>query len=235
MLSCLKIFTEKGSEKWLFNSSFTSQIAFTKPVIDISSTSSEDESEQVLSVVEDETGPGDVINLSSDSSENERLKAKKRHKKKKKKHKQKKVKTEVKYEREVKNVYFEDKIRDKRMCTVQTLCSRARPYYDSSNLTLGFISTKRFKRKVSHRYYISNIDMGGKSKKKVSIFTKAPSVHYSEDPLPEWCVNIDQEKKNRTQEFNEKLEKNPYDIELWLQYVDFQVYHIIFILCIYII
>ena len=166
-----------------------------------------------------------IITITSDTSEDERQKPKKR-KKKKKKHKSRKVKPEEKYERQVENVYFEDKIRDKRMCTVETLCSRVRPYYDSSKRNLGFISGKYAKKKVVPRYYVINID-ALKAKKKDTIIKRTKSVEKNEEPLPEWCVNIDEERKNITQEFNEKLEENPHDVALWLRYVDFQVYLII--------
>lgn len=108
------------------------------------------------------------------------------------------------------------------MCTVETLCSRVRPYYNSSQRNLGFISAKYSKKKVFPRYYLTNID-AQKAKKHDTVIKRTKSVEKPEEPLPEWCVNIDEERKSRTQEFNEKLEENPHDIELWLRYVDFQV------------
>lgn len=210
--------------KWLSNSSFQSGIEFNKP-IDITSSSSEDETVQVPVFPKREIIPENVKIISSSLNISDTNKSRKHHKKKKKKHK---IKIEEKYEKQVDNLYYEDRILDARFCTVDTLCSRVRPLYNLSEHSLGFISGKRFKKRVFRRYYSKNVDKEEQSKKKDSIIQRTKCEEKIEI-LPEWCVNIEEEQKNKTQDFNKNLEENPHDIQIWLNYINFQVFYFIFL------
>lgn len=203
---------------WLRNVSFQSGISFNKPTDISTSSSSSDLSEndsniQVPSSSKLERIPENIKTVTSSKDINSR-----KHKKKKKR----KSRIEKKYEPKVENVYFEDRILDTRMCTVDTLCSRVRPLYNLSEYSLTFISGKRWKKRSVRRYYSKNIDMIEQSKKKDTII-KRTKTNEPEETLPEWCVNIEEEQKIKTQDFNKMLEENPNDIEIWLRFIEFQV------------
>lgn len=202
---------------WLRNVSFQSGISFNKPTDISTSSSSSDLSEndsniQVPSSSKLERIPENIKIVTSPKDINSR-----KHKKKKKR----KSRIEKKYEPKVENVYFEDRILDTRMCTVDTLCSRVRPLYNLSEYNLTFISGKRWKKRSVRRYYSKNIDMIEQSKKKDTII-KRTKTNEPEETLPEWCVNIEEEQKIKTQDFNKMLEENPNDIEIWLRFIEFQ-------------
>jgi len=44
------------------------------------------------------------------------------------------------------------------------------------------------------------------------------------ESIASWCKNLGEEQKCRTREFNEQLTENAHNVELWLQYIDFQVF-----------
>lgn len=134
------------------------------------------------------------------------------------------------YEQNVENVYFEDKYRDKGNNNVNTLCSRVRPFYNISGKSIGFLHFKRPKKGVSSRYYAKNIDTAEALKKKNTIIKKTNVQESSKkrdeevnEDVPSWCKNLEEEQKCKTRDYNEQLTANPHNIELWLQYIEFQV------------
>jgi len=45
------------------------------------------------------------------------------------------------------------------------------------------------------------------------------------ESIASWCKNLEEEQKYKTREFNEQLTEDPHNVELWLQYIDFQVFN----------
>lgn len=139
------------------------------------------------------------------------------------------------YELVVENVYFEDRRRDKGNYNIDTFCPRARPYYDINEKCLGYVKHKRPKKDSFHRYYVKNIDSVETAKKKDTIIKKTSEKETSEkqdesnESESSWCKNLEEEQKCKTREFNEQLTENPHNVELWLQYINFQVCNKIFL------
>lgn len=161
------------------------------------------------------------------------LKTDKIRKTSRKKHKHDSRSHKPEYERNVENLYFEDKHRDKGNINIDTFCSRVRPLYDVSEKYIGFVKRKQPKKIKFHRYYIKNIDSVEALKKKDTIIKKTNVKESSEqdkeveESLP-WCKNLEEEQKSKTREYNKQLTENPYNVELWLQYINFQVLNIFF-------
>lgn len=155
------------------------------------------------------------------------LRIDKEHKRERKKHLHESKRHKLEYQQDVKNVYFVDKHRDKGNNTAN--CSRTRPFYDIRTRSIGFIKHKQRKKNMFQRYYFKNIDFVGASKKK-----EIGSRRKTEKETPKqneeistselvWCKNIEEEQKNKVQEFNKLLAEDPHNVKLWLQYIDFQV------------
>lgn len=184
-----------------------------KPVIDISSTSSDEDVKIVPPELDDKSPPIVTIDSLDNSSDSDKPTISRHSPKLRKKHKRKKIKTEPKYEKKVDDLYFEDRFKDKVNFRIDTFHSRARPAYYSIDKCLGFVPSKKKKKETFQRYYVVKVDK--KSKK-----GKAKE---REEPTPEWCVDIEEETKSRTQEFNEALAKDPQDVKTWIEYIKFQV------------
>lgn len=152
----------------------------------------------------------------------------------KKKHTRDSKRHKPKYELDVENVYFEDKRRDKGNNNINTFCPRARPYYDVNKKSLGDVKRKQSKKESFHRYYVKNIDSAEAAKKKDTVIKKTNEKKAliedieANESTPSWCKNLEEEQKFKTQEYNEQLTRNPHNVELWLQYIDFQVFDISF-------
>lgn len=64
-----------------------------------------------------------------------------------------------------------------------------------------------------------------KKRKKDTIIKKGTvsTVDGEEDCTPSWRIELEEVQKARTKEYNEKLIDNPMDVQLWLEYIEFQV------------
>lgn len=160
------------------------------------------------------------------------LKTDKAQKTGRKKHKHHGKQHKPEYKQNVENLYFEDKHRDKRNNNIDTFCSRVRPLYDVSEKYIGFVKRSKPKKEKFSRYYAKNID-SIETKKKDTIIKKTNVKETSEqnkeadESLPSWCNNLEEEQKSKTKEYNEQLLENPRNVDLWLQYIDFQVLNIL--------
>lgn len=158
---------------------------------------------------------------------------------KRRKHDGKEHKSE--YKQNVEDIYFEDKHRDKGNNNIDTFCSKVRPLYDISKKYMGFVKRKQPKKEKFLRYYVKNIDSIEVLKKKDTIIKKtnvkesSKQNKESDESLPSWCKNLEEEQKSKTKEYNEQLTENPYNVECWIRYIDFQVIKIVlcYILFIY--
>lgn len=215
--------------KWLSNSSFQTQIPVKKETFDLSSSS--DESLHDIpneKLVKSETA---LLNTKLYTKQEE-LKTDKIQKTKKKKRTHDSKRYKIEYEQDVENVYFEDKYRDKGNNNINTFCPRERPSYKISEKFIGFI--KQPKKDIFHRYYVKNIDSAESSKKKDTVIKKTIEKEIStqdeeiNENVSSWCKNLEEEQKCKTREYNEQLTEDPYNVELWLQYINFQVFNKIF-------
>jgi len=114
---------------------------------------------------------------------------------------------------------------------MNTISSKIKLFYDVSKKTIGFTKCKQLEKDIFHRYYIKNIDSIETSKKKDTIIKKTNKKEIVKEEMNEnysWCKNIDEEQKDKTREYNKQLMENPFNIDLWLQYIDFQVLNEIF-------
>ncbi|XP_076302993.1 uncharacterized protein LOC143221427, partial [Lasioglossum baleicum] len=206
---------ENESTSWLYNSSYLEQIS-SNNFVHFSSESSDETTNETSHLHKQE-------NLCTTTLKKERYtvedKRKLKHIRKKKKDKKKYT-----YEKDVENVYFEDKFRDKGNNTLKTLYSRARPYYNIKKKTLGFIPYKHSAKNTYERYYVKNIDYTEKNKKNDTIIRKESTNDSSknEECTPSWYIKLEELQKNKTKEYNEKLTDNPNDIKLWIEYIEFQ-------------
>ncbi|XP_076642185.1 nuclear exosome regulator NRDE2 [Halictus rubicundus] len=211
------------SSNWLQNGSCLDQIS-SYNFVDFPSESS-NEATSDASCSDKQQISRDVISSSKESATYKERKHRK-HIKKRKKEKRKSGTTEKPYyKQEVENIYFEDKHRDKGNSTVNTLCSRVRPYYSiQRNNSLGFISYKQQKKDPYPRYYANNIDLVEKHKKKSNIITKqATSDSFKEtEYASSWNINFEELQRTKTKEYNERLTDDQNNVELWLEYVQFQ-------------
>lgn len=192
---------------------------------DVSIYSSSDESLHDTKVqIQCETTSSDIK-----QSQCKELKSDRIQKTNRKKHKRDSKQHKLEYEKSVENIYFEDKYRDKGNNNIDTFCSRVRPLYDVSEKYKGFVKHKQPKKDKFCRYYVKNIDSVDALKKKDTIIKKTNIKESSKqneqasERLPLWCKNLEEEQKSKTKEYNEQLLQNPYDIELWMHYIDFQV------------
>nr|XP_033323573.1 nuclear exosome regulator NRDE2 isoform X1 [Megalopta genalis] len=211
------------SSSWLQNGSCLDQIS-SYNFIDFSSESSNEDKSRVFSSDEKQTFHN-VISSSKERSVYRGRKHRKHIKKKKKERKKYGTTEKTYYKQEVENVYFEDKRRDKGNSTVETLCSRARPYYNTRRNSIGFISYEHRKKDSYERYYANNIDLIDKHKKRKSNNITKESVHdsFKEIEYPFLSNGISVElQKTKTKEYNEMLTDDPSNVKLWIEYIQFQ-------------
>ncbi|KAG7198202.1 hypothetical protein KM043_005611 [Ampulex compressa] len=208
---------------WLTNSSFHANIPPRHLVIDFSSDSSVNEfpnDDVDGNVLSRAVSPLPVKSKAVQRRESRHVKKRKRDKKKHY-HKEK-----ADYPKEVKNVYYEDKYRDRGNSTVNTLCSRVTATYNIMTRPLGFVPSKRkLKKEIYERYYVRNIDASEKSRKKDTIIKRNSTkntVTEEEEMTTTWHKNMLEEQTTKTREFNEKLMEEPNNIDLWLKYIEFQ-------------
>lgn len=206
---------ENDSTSWLYNSSCLEQIS-SNNFINVSS----DSSDETFYLHKEET-----LYTTTIKKEKLTLDEKKPsiHIKRKKKDKKKNTYEKSEYEKDVKNVYFEDKYKDKGNYAIKTLYSRIRPYYNIKKSSLGFVSHKQLKKYIYERYYVKNIDYIEKNKKKDTIIKRESITNsFQEEEIPSWHIKLEELQKMKTKQYNEKLTNNPNDIQLWFEYVEFQ-------------
>ncbi|KMQ95679.1 hypothetical protein RF55_4088 [Lasius niger] len=215
------------SNKWLSNSSFQTQAPVKRETSTLSLDSSSDESlhdipSEEKQVNSETTLLNTKIHIKQKESKTDKAQKVKR---KRRTHDSKRYKPE--YEQDVKNIYFEDKHRDKGNNNINTFCPRARPSYEISEKFIGFIKHKQPK-DIFHRYYAKNIDSVESLKKKDTVIKKTikkETLMQDEEVnenVASWCKNLEEEQKCKTREYNEQLAENPHNVELWLQYINFQ-------------
>ncbi|XP_076620504.1 nuclear exosome regulator NRDE2 [Colletes latitarsis] len=214
----------KGDEaSWLYNVSCLERIS-SKNIVDFPSDSSDETINKATRPDKQQVSYNTTLNNDSHiQKERKTQKYVRKRKLEKKKHAHEKVK-KPEYKREVENVYFEDKYRDKGNNTVKTLCSRVRPYYDIEKNSLGFVSFKQPKKDSYERYYIKNIDSVDRAKKKDNIIRKDSTTNTfkNDESTPSWCTNLEELQKNKIKEYNERLTDNPNNVNLWVEYIEFQ-------------
>lgn len=220
------LISDNISTEWLSNSSFQTQIPKREPT-DLYSSSDESLHESPLNV-EKQITP-ETIRRDTKVHTKQRADKEQKAGKKKRTHDSKRHKPE--YELDVENVYFEDRRRDKGNNNINTFCPRVRPYYDVSEKSLGYIKRKQSKKDPFHRYYVKNIDSAEVTKKKDTVIKKTNEKETLQqddetaESMSSWCKNLEEEQKSKTREYNEQLTKDPHNVELWLQYIDFQVFN----------
>lgn len=222
------LISDNISSQWLSNSSFQTQIPKKEP-IDLYSSSDESLHESPLNAEKQVTPE----TISRDTKVHAKQRADKEQKAGKKRRGSKRYKPD--YELDVENLYFEDRHRDKGNFNIITFCPRARPYYDVSEKSLGYVKRKFAKKDSFHRYHVKNIDSAEATKKKDTVIKKTnekESLVKQDDEANEsgsWCKNLEEEQKSKTREYNEQLTEDPHNIELWLQYINFQVFNKVFL------
>lgn len=209
---------------WLNNSSYSEQVPNRTSTIDISSDSSDDTLCSSYLDKQNEVETPSSLHRENARVERRRSKHVKKRKKEKRKHLHDKERLKLKYERDVKNVYYEDKYRDKGNSTVETLCSRVRPLYNINKRSLGFVLWKNLKKYTCERYYAKNIDSTARDKKKDNVIKRDATKNGSteDDQTSSWCNQMDEIQKAKIKEYNERLTQTPEDIQLWIEYIEFQ-------------
>lgn len=219
-----------ASTEWLSNSSFCTKVPCHSKSFDYSSSdssASESGSLHDVSKVQSQVWCTTTSSNTKTHAKQKELRTDKKHKKRKKNHVHE-SKHKPEYEQDVKNVYFEDKHRDKGNNIDTNYSKRSRPFYDISTRSIGFINHKQPKKDVFQRYYLKNIDLVEALKKKdkgcKGIIGKETSKRDEETSKSSssWCKNLEDEQKNKIQEYNEHLKEDPHNVKLWLQYIDFQ-------------
>ncbi|XP_011862923.1 PREDICTED: protein NRDE2 homolog [Vollenhovia emeryi] len=215
--------TGNVATEWLSNSSFQTQIPKREPPDQFSSS---DESLHEPSLNAEKQAPPETI--PGCTKVHERPRAHKEQRIEKKRCARDSKRHKPGYELDVKNVYFEDRRRDKGNNNIDTFCSRVRPYYNVGEKSLCYVKRKQPKKDPCRRYYTRNIDSAETATKDTVIkrtSEKGASVKQQEDAnesAPSWCKNLEEEQKSKTREYNKQLTEDPHNVELWLQYVDFQ-------------
>lgn len=222
------LFILDASTEWLSNSSFCTKVSRHSKSFDLSSDSSTSETLHDVSKAQNLWCNTTSLDIKTLAKQKE-WRIDKKHKKRRKKHVHE-SKHKPEYEQNAKNIYFEDKHRDEGNNLDTNYSKKSRPFYDISTRSIGFIKHKQPKKDIFQRYYFKNIDfveaLKKKEKKECKEIIRKETSKRDEDTnksLSLWCKNIEEEQKNKTQEYNEHLVKDPHNIKLWLQYVDFQV------------
>ncbi|XP_076276586.1 nuclear exosome regulator NRDE2 isoform X2 [Lasioglossum baleicum] len=218
--------SSSSSSNWLRNGSCLDQIS-SYNFVDFPSESS-NEATSEASCSDKQQISHNVISSSKESSMYKESRKHRKHITKRKKEKRKYGTTEKPYyKQEVKNIYFEDKHRDKGNSTVNTLCSRVRPHYSIEKNSLGFrTSYKRQKKDPYQRYYANNIDLVEKHKlkKKSNAITKQSTSGSLKEIgyACSWSINFEELQRTKTKEYNQRLTDDPNNVKLWLEYIQFQ-------------
>ncbi|XP_066603817.1 nuclear exosome regulator NRDE2 [Prorops nasuta] len=130
------------------------------------------------------------------------------------------IKEQKKYKQNVKNVYFEDTKRNVANNHIKTISCKERPYYKISYKTMGCTIFKKFPKKKTNRYYVVNLDTLNKSKKK--FHKEKNKINEEGDNDFSWGTKIEEEWVKKTKEYNQRLAENPENIDLWIEYINFQ-------------
>ncbi|KAK1117880.1 hypothetical protein K0M31_015550 [Melipona bicolor] len=209
---------ENETTSWLYNSSYSEQIS-SKNFDNFSSESSDETIGETSYSHKQRT-----VYTATSKNQKPVTEEKKTSKHIKRKKKNKKIYEKPEYEKDVENVYFEDKYRDKGNNSINTLYSSARPYYDIKINSLGFVPYKKSKKDSYKRYYVKNIDYVEKNKKKDTVIKKESTANSSKEEqcIPSWYIKLEELQKSKTKEYNEKLTNNPNDVQLWIEYIEFQ-------------
>ncbi|CAD6201312.1 GSCOCG00000114001-RA-CDS [Cotesia congregata] len=211
----------ESSASWLTNSSFQPEIVSGPRIVILSSDSSDCEVIDQLPEKNHET-----ISLDSDVEEVDSPKHKSHHKKhkKSKKHKKDKYKDRpAKYKSVVENLYYEDRGKSKCIYKVDTLCSRARPRYHRYDKALGFVLMKKEKT-TSTRYFAKNLakkEAKSKTKSDTVIQRHKIATEEESEEMKEKILKLEEEKKSKIKYFNQQLMEDPHNIDLWLEYINF--------------
>ncbi|KAL6444572.1 hypothetical protein ACFW04_002002 [Cataglyphis niger] len=216
------------SNKWLSNSSFPTQESIKRETSNLSFSSSSDESLHDIASSEKQIKSETTFLDTKIHTKQKALKTDKVQKAKRKRCTHDSKRYKPKYEQDVKNVYFEDKYRDKGNNNINTFCPRARPAYEISEKFIGFIKQKQSKKDIFQRYYVKNIDSIESLKKKDTVITRtieketSAQVEKVNENASSWSKNLEEEQKCKIREYNEQLTKDPHNVDLWLQYINFQ-------------
>ncbi|XP_077293910.1 nuclear exosome regulator NRDE2 [Arctopsyche grandis] len=181
------------------------------------------------------------VELISDDHKTSKRKTEKHKKKKKSKNKDKdKDKLKEKLEKKLDDKYLrnstEDFYIDKRIdygnLRVSTLYNPARPQYDRKKKLLGICaySNPKKRKRGADRYYNTkiidqsqNIDKTQpKSSKKRSHKQNEDFIEIEDSGISWGDERIDKDLVEKTTNFNKYLNDNPYDVDMWLQFVKFQ-------------
>ncbi|XP_058810895.1 nuclear exosome regulator NRDE2 [Phymastichus coffea] len=140
-----------------------------------------------------------------------------------KKTKHKKKTCSKKYETHVKDIYFEDKERNKRLCTMETLDRGIRPSYSIFDKGFGFPYRKKGKKIHYRRYYKIKSDKSKKQEKKENEDEDSESEPERSKNYTHLLNSIDLDnQKLLIENFNQMLTQYPSDIQTWLEYISFQ-------------
>lgn len=229
------LISDNAPTKWLSNSSFQTQLPIKREPPDFCSSSDESSHESPLNV--EKQVPLETISRDTRVQVRQKIDKGQKAERKRRTH-DNKQRYKPDYELDVKNVYFEDRRRDKGNHNINTFCPRARPYYDISEKSLGYVKRNQPRKDSFYRYYVKNIDSAEAVKKKDTVIKKTNEKkgastkqdNEANESTPSWCKNLEEEQKCKTREFNEQLTENPRNVELWLQYIDFQVFNQIFLM-----
>lgn len=211
---------DKSSKSWLENSSFQAENIAAVGVTEISSDSSDCE---FLETVESKEKNYPLISLDLDPDVIKSSGTLKSKKHKKKKHKQK---LKVKQVYGAENIFFEDNVIDRGNLKVDTLCSRARPLYDLSEKSIGFVKNKSFKNKETIKRYFADRKREKTRKNHDGSLKRVKKTDKNDENIEEFNLNDkavrEEAKKLKIKEFNERLGEDPENVDLWLDYINFE-------------
>lgn len=105
--------------------------------------------------------------------------------------------------------FYEDKCPNKGFLKVDTLCKPAVPIYKCDrHKMLGKLASHKVKKKKNYRYFLYSLDEGNSKVEKL----KGESS----------CEKQENEITSKTEEYNVALTENPNDVDMWIQYVNYQ-------------
>jgi hypothetical protein len=128
----------------------------------------------------------------------------------------------VQYETDVKDIYFEDKSRNKRFLTIETLEFTVRPNYKLWNGKLGINFNKKIKRKHFKRYHAMNLEVHKKSIKNERLKKPINNSESNTESIQEEKIYKSDDEQKKIEEFSKKITDCPKDVNAWLEYVHFQ-------------
>lgn len=154
---------------------------------------------------------------SSDSDSSYRARKKRKHKKKRKKHRKKRFKDDIEIEDNFKNADFMiDRTKVPAFLKVNKLFRPTAPRYFYMNYGIGDVRFfgKNCKKKIK-RYFNSKYLINVNKEEQTD---ESESVKFKSVPGAEEEENM----SRQTAFYNQSLGKDPFDVEMWLQYVKYQ-------------